>query len=172
MRFPRHYFKALKPLTNVSQANALVFSEIFDPATEVNAFEQVVRLVKMRKESIASAGDLVKFEGNHFLLLAHTQESRDVIYRLLPAPDSVQWTRPVSTIPDPVTGLRKAGSGSSVTTTIYCRKKVKSFGKDLNEFNKPITQYVTESPILMGDTLDGSPVKKVWVEEGVYLVET
>lgn len=169
VKFHNSRFKKL--LTNLTR-RCLIQGHIVDATGELTGTEEVNRLLRVSHRAIAFAGDHVIFMRNHYALSSYSKEPFDVIYRLIPLPDQVEWQVQQVFITDPLTGLKKpVNNVMPPVQLLWCKKKTDGFGMSVTKKTDEQIFYWTTEVVQVGDLLDGLVVKRVIKEQDIYKVE-
>lgn len=158
-------------LENLTRVGCSILAEIYNPETQITAFEEPVRLIRVPRGSVALSGDHVLHGATHYLLSSHSEEEFSLNFRLIPLPDQVVWKIQQSLVKDPATGLDR-DTGATFITNIWCRQVTKGFSAEMKHTERQVIRYICGSTVQPGDQLDGRVVKKVYIEQGVQVAET
>ena len=166
-----HNSRFKKLLTNLTRG-CLVQGHIVDATGELTATEEVNQLLRVSHQAIANPGDHVTYLGYHYGLSSYSKEPYDVIYRLIPLPDQVEWQVQQVFEVDALTGLKKPVQGvTPPAQLLWCKKKTDGFGSSVGKkMDEEISYWMTEI-VQVGDLLGGRVVKRVVKEQDIYKAE-
>lgn len=164
----------LETFHNLTRRGSELRAELYDPEKQVTAFEEVVRLMRCSPSAEVAGGDHLYLRGAHYVVSPHSETKHLRAFRLISLPDQLIWTRAAVSVQDPVTGLYKQGSASPTVSSIWAREITKGFTRELPgmEFERRVRRFVLSEALSVGDLLEGTLIKRVWVEQGVTLAET
>ena len=166
-----HNSRFKKLLTNLTRG-CLIQGHIVDATGEMAGLEEGNQLLRVSHKAITHAGDHVIFMANHYALSLYSKEPYDIIYRLIPLPDQVEWQVQQVFIIDPLTGLKKPVDGVvPPVQVLWCKKKTDGFGNSVAKKTDEEVCYWMTDVVQVGDLLDGRVVKRVIKEQDVYKVE-
>lgn len=167
-----HNSRFKKLLTNITQG-CLLKGHIVDATGEITATEEVNQLLRVSHQALINAGDHLTFMGNHYAASSYSKEPLDIIYRLIPLPDQVEWKVQQVFQKDPVTGLNRPIDGVvPPVQVLWCKKKIDGFKGSVGKNKDEAISYWLVDTVSVGDLLDGQTVKRVVREQDVYKVET
>jgi len=169
LKFHNSRFKKL--IKNLTRG-CLVQGHIVDASGELTSTEEVNQLLRVSHKAITNAGDHVTYMGYHYALSSYSKEPYDIIYRLIPLPDQVEWQVQKVFITDPLTGLKKpVDTVSPPAQILWCKKKTDGFGMSVAKKQDENVCYLMTEVVQVGDLLDGKVIKTVVKEQDIYKAE-
>lgn len=166
-----HTSRFKKLLTNLTR-DCLIQGHIVDATGELTGTEEVNQLLRVSHQAIANPGDHVTYLGYHYGLSSYSKEPYDIIYRLIPLPDQVEWQVQQVFEVDTLTGLKKPVQGvTPPAQLLWCKKKTEGFGVSVGKNTDEQVCYWMTEVVQVGDLLGGRVVKRVVKEQGIYKVE-
>lgn len=162
---PRHH----SWIQNVSRPGVKLSGEVSTP-TDLQSlnFDVPLRMVATPARSIVEPGDVLLYEGVHYLTGFYAQTKHARHMRMVPLPQQVLHER-ITTAPDPVTGLAR-GQVKTSLGQIWCHQLITGEVADGHSKAQQV-RIITGAPLQVGDIVDGRKVQRIRHELGLQIAE-
>jgi hypothetical protein len=144
-------------------------SDNTDPGIEF-AYPKIT--LRVGRQSLVRAGDVVHTDGGYFLVATHSNTEDYNNFHLFRCDRQVTWTRPATKL-DPVT-KQKVADGAPVTMGtpwVMWERNRREYADLPIRFNQETTLSATGSLVQIGDFLNGVRVSRVNEALGIRVLE-
>lgn len=152
---------------NKSIGDSIILAELLDPAkTATHGIEPNARLIRVSRKAVVHPGNLIQHYDDYFAVGDHARDSDTITYKLILLPDRVTLVRKLAPNIDTLTGLATSyvQSDPEIIPVSKMGLGFKTIAGKQREENK---QYICATPMSIGDTIDGEPIRELFNEQGI-----